>query len=158
METHTERLARIRSQLSADDGQGRGSGGRTDAHPAVDEAADDASASDSDAEEDRPALRDRVDSISLQRETAVDEKPRTAKKKGKRKRDMERKRPGKRQRAELRHQLIAAGVPQRIKKRAAVHASEVKGDRKQVKSAEGPADGQQMQVIAPAVKPKRNSK
>ena len=144
---------RIRSQLSADDGQGHGINGRT-TQPAADEAADDTRASDSDAEEDRAALRDGVQSRSLQRETAADEKLRRAKKKGKRKRDMERKRPGKRQRAELKQQLTAAGVPRQVKKRAAAHVSEVKRVRK--KPAESP--GQQVQIKAPLVQPKRKSK
>ena len=70
----------------------------------------------------------------------------TGKKKGKRKRDPERKRPGKpgkRQRAELKKQLLAKGLPEGGREG---HADDGKGrkHRRQSKRAAKLADGQQM--------------
>ena len=157
VETHTERLARLRSQLSADDGQDR-SNGAAAAHAAADEEADDAGASDSEAEPEQAAAQDTANGRSAQHLQVADERPRKGRKKGKRKRELERKRPGKRQRAELRQQQSAAGLPQRVGKRAAGHDSAKKRFRKKVKPTEGPANGKQALPVVPAAKPKQKSK
>ena len=123
-ETHTERLARIRAQLGADDGRAHGSIDDVEDEAAAGQDAADAHADDTDAEE-QPASRQQAGADSSKRAHGQDaaaaqgqhgsQKLVRGKKKGKRKRDPERKRPdkpGERQRAELKQQLLAKGLPE----------------------------------------------
>ena len=148
VETHTERLARLRAQLSADDGQVRGTGGGMDSLAAAQEAADGASASDSDAESEGAAQRNEANGRGSQEDKAVDGQSGRGKKKGKRKRDAERKRPGKRQRAELKQQRSAAGLPQRSQRQDKRAGGDRKALEKKVKPAESPAKGHAQQTLA----------
>jgi hypothetical protein len=115
-ETHTERLARIRTQLNTDNGHVHARG--PDEQAAADEEAEQASAytddDDNDAEEEQPAARSETGLDSPRRMYGKDTAAvpgHNGTKKGKRKRDSERKRPGKRQRAEMKQRLMAGGLP-----------------------------------------------
>ena len=158
METHTERLARLRSQLNADDGQDRGTGGGMESPAAAKEAADSASASDRDAGSEGAVLRNEAErGRSLQEEKATVDQSSRGKKKGKRKRDAERKRPGKRQRAELKQQRSAAGLPQRPQRKDKRAGGGRKALEKKVKPVESPAKGHIQQTLdkVPAAKLRR---
>ena len=166
-ETHAERLARIRAQLSADDGRPHGSDGGAEEQAAAGEDAGEASADDTDADEEQPAARPGTDADSSGRkhgkdaaavqEKHGDQKPVRGKKKGKRKRDPERKRPGKRQRAEIKQQLLASGSPGGGAEGPAVDG---KGSRRRTKGKRPGrlAIGQQMPAKLSVAKPLRTGK